>query len=73
MTAASRIAAYAMSPARVGPETRGGTTMVVSVKTGREGSTPLARLGAWVVFALMAAATAYTVWIALANFKRIGV
>jgi hypothetical protein len=47
--------------------------MVVSAKTESGGSTPLARLLAWVVFALMAAATVYTAWIALANFNRIGV
>ena len=38
-----------------------------------EGSAPLARILAWVVLALMSAATAYTAWIALANFHRIGV
>jgi hypothetical protein len=47
--------------------------MVVSAKTESGGSTPLARLLAWVVFALMAAATVYTAWIALSNFNRIGV
>jgi hypothetical protein len=36
-------------------------------------SAPLARLLAWVVLAVMAVATAYTAWIALANFHRIGV
>ena len=34
---------------------------------------PLARLLAWAVLALMAVATVYTAWIALANFNRIGV
>jgi len=34
---------------------------------------PAAKVLAWVVFALMAAATVYTAWIALANFDRIGV
>ena len=33
----------------------------------------VARLLAWVVLALMAAATAYAIWIAVANFHRIGV
>jgi hypothetical protein len=47
--------------------------MAVSAQSEREGSTTLARLLAWVVLALMAAATAYTVWIAIANFHRIGV
>ena len=47
--------------------------MAVSVKSESEGSAPLARLLAWVVLALMAAATAYTAWIAVANFHRIGV
>lgn len=39
----------------------------------REGSWPLARALAWVILALMAAATLYTGWIAVANFHRIGV
>ncbi len=39
----------------------------------REASAPLARWLAWVVIALMVAATAYTAWIALTNFNRIGV
>jgi hypothetical protein len=42
----------------------------------REGSVPLTRVTralAWLVLALMAAATVYTGWIALANFNRIGV
>ena len=43
------------------------------MRTGREGSLPAAKALAWVVFALMAAATVYTAWIALANFDRIGV
>jgi hypothetical protein len=47
--------------------------MAVSTKSESEGSTPLARLLAWVVLALMAAAAAYTFWIAAANFHRIGV
>ena len=34
---------------------------------------PIARTLAWVVLAVMAAALAYTGWIALANFSRIGV
>jgi hypothetical protein len=33
----------------------------------------MARLLSWVVLALMAATAAYTVWIALTNFHRIGV
>jgi hypothetical protein len=39
----------------------------------RRGSEVLSRLLAWVVLALMAAATLYTGWIAVANFHRIGV
>jgi hypothetical protein len=38
-----------------------------------DASPPLTRLLAWVVLALMAAATAYIAWIALSNFNRIGV
>jgi len=34
---------------------------------------PLARTLAWVVLAVMAAALAYTGWIAIVNFNRIGV
>jgi hypothetical protein len=33
----------------------------------------LLRLLAWLVLALMASATVYTAWIAVANFNRIGV
>ena len=33
----------------------------------------MVRAAAWVVLALMAAATLYSAWIALANFHRIGV
>jgi hypothetical protein len=47
--------------------------MAVSTRSERGGSTPLARLLSWVVLAVMAAAAAYTVWIAFANFHRIGV
>ena len=47
--------------------------MAVSAKSESGASTALARTLAWVVFALMAAATVYTAWIALANFHRIGV
>ena len=47
--------------------------MAVSAKSESAGSAPLARILAWVVFALMAAATVYTAWIALANYHRIGV
>jgi hypothetical protein len=47
--------------------------MAVSVRREREGAPPLVRILTWVVFALMAAATVYTAWIALANFNRIGV
>jgi hypothetical protein len=47
--------------------------MAVSMSRERGGSTPLVRLLSWVVLALMAAATTYTVWIAVANFHRIGV
>jgi hypothetical protein len=47
----------------------------MTVSTGNEsrGSAPLTRLLAWVVLALMATATVYTAWIAVANFHRIGV
>ena len=47
--------------------------MAVPAKSETEGSAPLTRLLAWVVLALMAAATVYTAWIVLANFDRIGV
>ncbi|HWC01646.1 MAG TPA: hypothetical protein VHF87_02645 [Methylomirabilota bacterium] len=47
--------------------------MAMSAESERVGSAPLTRTLAWVVFALMAAATVYTAWIALANFNRIGV
>ena len=47
--------------------------MAVSVKGESEGSPPFATAMAWVVLALMAVATAYTVWIAVTNFHRIGV
>jgi hypothetical protein len=39
----------------------------------RDGSWPVVRAAAWVVLALMAAATLYSAWIALANVHRIGV
>jgi hypothetical protein len=47
--------------------------MAASVEYERDGSAPLARVLAWVVLALMAAATLYTAWIAVANFGRIAV
>jgi hypothetical protein len=47
--------------------------MAASVRPEREGSALLARLLAWIVLALMAAATLYTGWIAAVNFGRIGV
>jgi hypothetical protein len=47
--------------------------MAVSAKSERAAAAPVARLLAWVVLGLMAAATAYTAWIAVANFHRIGV
>jgi hypothetical protein len=47
--------------------------MAVSAQRDSERSAPLARLLAWVVLALMAAATVYTAWTALANYNRIGV
>jgi hypothetical protein len=47
--------------------------MAASAEHEREGSAPLARVLAWVVLALMAVATLYTGWIAVANFGRIGV
>jgi hypothetical protein len=34
---------------------------------------PLARTLAWVILLVMAAALAYTAWIAITNFNRIGV
>ena len=39
----------------------------------KDGTWPLAKALAWLVLALMAAATVYTGWIALANFNRIAV
>jgi hypothetical protein len=39
----------------------------------REATWPFARTLAWVVLAVMAMALAYTGWIAIANFNRIGV
>lgn len=47
--------------------------MAGSAESERSGATPLVRILAWVVFALMAGATVYTAWIALVNFHRIGV
>jgi hypothetical protein len=47
--------------------------MTVPAESERAGSAPVARILAWVVFALMAAATVYTAWIVLANYNRIGV
>jgi hypothetical protein len=43
------------------------------VNRGSETSPFLTRLLAWIVLALMAAATVYTGWIAVANMHRIGV
>ena len=37
------------------------------------GSALLSKILAWLVLALMLVATAYTGWVALANFHRIGV
>ena len=39
----------------------------------RDGTWLVARVSAWVVLAVMAAALVYAGWIALANFSRIGV
>jgi hypothetical protein len=39
----------------------------------QEGTWPLARTLAWVVLAVMAVALAYSGWIAIVNFNRIGV
>jgi len=39
----------------------------------RDAPSPLNRLLAWIVLALMAAATLYTGWMAVANYHRIGV
>ena len=47
--------------------------MAVPARSESAGSAPLTRLLAWVMLALMAAASAYTAWIAAANFHRIGV
>ena len=47
--------------------------MTGSTKGEREVSVRLARALTWVVLGLMAAATAYTAWLALANYHRIGV
>jgi hypothetical protein len=47
--------------------------VAVSAKTETGGFAPVARLLAWAVLALMVAAAAYTTWIAVANFHRIGV
>jgi hypothetical protein len=47
--------------------------MAMSARSEHGRSAPLIRILGWVVFGLMAAATVYTVWIALANFHRIGV
>lgn len=47
--------------------------MAGSARSDGGGFAVLPRLLAWVVLALMAAATAYTAWIAVANFHRIGV
>jgi len=44
-----------------------------TVTAERPASVPAIRLLAWVVLAVMAAATVYTAWIALSNFNRIGV
>jgi hypothetical protein len=42
-------------------------------KRERERSPALTRLLAWIVLILMVVSTVYTVWIAVANFHRIGV
>jgi hypothetical protein len=47
--------------------------MTVSAKSVSESSPLVVRLLAWLVVGLMAAATVYTAWIAVANFNRIGV
>jgi hypothetical protein len=44
-----------------------------TVTVERPASVAAIRLLAWVVLAVMAAATMYTAWIALTNFNRIGV
>jgi hypothetical protein len=43
------------------------------MKPESQGSWPLIRALAWLVLALMAGATGYTGWIAIANFNRISV
>jgi hypothetical protein len=48
-------------------------SMVVSARSERGGAPSLAKLLAWLVLALIAAATAYTAWIVAMNFHRIGV
>jgi hypothetical protein len=50
-----------------------GVLMMASVTNERELAPPLARLLAWVILALIAGAVAYTGWVAVANFSRIGV
>jgi hypothetical protein len=47
--------------------------MAGSTGSDRGGFAGLPGLLAWVVLVLMAAASAYTAWIAVANFHRIGV
>jgi hypothetical protein len=47
--------------------------MEVPVRRESESSPALTRLLAWIVLALMASATLYAAWIAVVNFKRIGV
>ena len=47
--------------------------MAGSARSDSGGFAALPGLLAWVVLALMAAAAAYTAWMAVANFHRIGV
>src|SRR5262245_21335060 len=55
------------------PRSTGREAMAVSTQFESQAATRLVRSLAWVIFALMAAASVYTIWIALANFNRIGV
>jgi hypothetical protein len=47
--------------------------MVVSGQHEGGGGARLVRALVWVIFALMAASSLYTAWIAITNFNRIGV
>jgi hypothetical protein len=55
------------------PASRRPPTREVLMARGGEGTWHVARTLAWVVLAVMAVALAYTGWIAITNFHRIGV